>query len=235
MFLPVGRQPGSVLPDPVSTLPSWLLVGIAIGVLLAIVVAAVFAVGVRLFPDRVSASDPRDGGEGRRRAEIRQYLSSIGERYHEDHSVAGRSAPFYLPDRGIAITFDARDYFRFERAGVQAVLLEYEVPGARLGGRLPFETPEPEDGIDGSADRERRWRRRTRARERRRLGPYAEGEPRRHESAFAALGLAADASEEAVREAYRERVKDVHPDHGGDVEAFQRLREAYTVARERAE
>lgn len=227
----MGRQPGSVLPDPVSTVPSWLLVGVAIGGLLAVVVAAVFAVGVRLFPDRVAASDRRDGGEGRRRAEIRQYLSSIGERYREDHSIAGRSAPFYLPDRGIAITFDARDYFRFERAGVQAVLLEYEVPGARIGSRLPFETPEPDDG---SADRERRWRG-ARAREHRRFGDEAVPGARRPESAFAALGLAADASEEAVREAYRERVKDVHPDHGGDVEAFRRLREAYTVARERAE
>lgn len=217
-----------MLPDPVGALPGWLLAGVALGGLLALGFAVVFVVGVRLFPDPATGTAGPEGGERRRRAEVRRYLASIGEPYLEDHVVAGRQAAFYLPERDVAITFDARDYFRFERAGVRAVLLEYELPGAGLGSRLPFETPEPEPGPgDGRGDQARsRWRRRVRER----VDPDAIPE-----SAFAALGLPAGASETAVRDAYRERVKDVHPDHGGDVESFRRLREAYTVARERAE
>jgi ferredoxin len=41
------------------------------------------------------------------------------------------------------------------------------------------------------------------------------------------LGLDADADEDAVVRAYRERVKEVHPDHGGSVAAFKRVRRAY--------
>jgi curved DNA-binding protein CbpA len=44
-----------------------------------------------------------------------------------------------------------------------------------------------------------------------------------------------NATSDAVRDAYRAQVKDVHPDHGGDRESFRRLREAYTMAREHAE
>lgn len=215
-----------MLPDPIGTLPGWLLAGVALGGLLALGFAAVFLVGVRLFPDRGTRPEGSDGGERRRRAEIRRYLSSIDEPYLEDHVVAGRPAAFFLPTRGVALTFDARDYFRFDRAGIQAVLLEYELPGAQLGGRLPFETPEPEPG----GGREPGG------------GPRRGGRPSTHDDAetardwaFAALGLTAGATASEVREAYRERVKTVHPDHGGDIESFRRLREAYTVARERAE
>ena len=221
-----------MLPDPVGALPGWLLAGVALGGLLALGFAAVFVVGVRAFPDPRTRTTGPEGGERRRRAEVRRYLSSIDEPYLEDHVVAGRPTAFYLPERDVAITFDARDYFRFSRAGVRAVLLEYELPGAGLGSRLPFETPAPgpgasagtENGVTGG--RGPRWRRRV---------DDAEAPETAADSAFAALGLAAGASEAAVREAYRERVKGVHPDHGGDVESFRRLREAYTVARERAE
>ncbi|NHN41474.1 J domain-containing protein [Halorubellus sp. JP-L1] len=48
------------------------------------------------------------------------------------------------------------------------------------------------------------------------------------EEAYHRLGLDPGASEEAVREAYRERVKDVHPDTAdGDEEAFKRVTAAY--------
>jgi len=51
--------------------------------------------------------------------------------------------------------------------------------------------------------------------------------------AYRTLGLDADADEEAVREAYRERVKSVHPDReGGDEEAFKRVNDAYERLRE---
>ena len=39
------------------------------------------------------------------------------------------------------------------------------------------------------------------------------------------VGLTADAAE--IRAAYRERVKDVHPDNGGDRAAFMRVTAAY--------
>jgi DnaJ-class molecular chaperone len=46
--------------------------------------------------------------------------------------------------------------------------------------------------------------------------------------AYRTLGLAPDADEDAVREAYRERVKEVHPDRpSGDEEEFKRVNRAY--------
>lgn len=46
--------------------------------------------------------------------------------------------------------------------------------------------------------------------------------------AYAILGLAPDAEEEEIKKAYRDRVKEVHPDtKGGDEEAFKRVTAAY--------
>lgn len=45
--------------------------------------------------------------------------------------------------------------------------------------------------------------------------------------AFDLLGVDPDADEEAVIDAYRERVKEVHPDHGGSAREFQRVKRAY--------
>jgi ferredoxin len=41
------------------------------------------------------------------------------------------------------------------------------------------------------------------------------------------LGIDPDADESAVKQAYRERVKEAHPDHGGSVEEFRAVRTAY--------
>ncbi len=41
------------------------------------------------------------------------------------------------------------------------------------------------------------------------------------------LGVDPDASEADVRRAYREQVKAVHPDRGGDPDAFRRVKQAY--------
>lgn len=41
------------------------------------------------------------------------------------------------------------------------------------------------------------------------------------------LGVAADASEEEIRKAFREKAKKHHPDLGGDAWAFQQVQEAY--------
>lgn len=48
--------------------------------------------------------------------------------------------------------------------------------------------------------------------------------------AYGVLGLDPGADESTVREAYRSRIKEVHPDtSGGDEEQFKRVREAYEV------
>ncbi|WP_135827653.1 ferredoxin Fer [Halorussus halobius] len=47
------------------------------------------------------------------------------------------------------------------------------------------------------------------------------------ESPFDVLSVDPDADEEAVEQAYRERVKRAHPDQGGSVEEFRRVRRAY--------
>lgn len=50
----------------------------------------------------------------------------------------------------------------------------------------------------------------------------------RPKEAYAILGLAPGAEEEEIRNAYRERVKEVHPDtKDGDEEAFKRVTAAY--------
>ncbi|GAB7091656.1 hypothetical protein JCM18237_19270 [Halorubrum luteum] len=49
-------------------------------------------------------------------------------------------------------------------------------------------------------------------------------------AAYETLGLDAAASQDAIRSAYRERAKRLHPDSdGGDEEAFKELNEAYEV------
>lgn len=46
-------------------------------------------------------------------------------------------------------------------------------------------------------------------------------------SPFDVLGVDPDADEEAVERAYRRRVKEVHPDHGGSAAEFREVRTAY--------
>jgi curved DNA-binding protein CbpA len=52
------------------------------------------------------------------------------------------------------------------------------------------------------------------------------------ESPYEVLGVSPDADEETLNQAYRERVKEVHPDQGGSVEAFMRVQAAYEAALE---
>ncbi|WP_049985710.1 ferredoxin Fer [Halobellus rufus] len=47
------------------------------------------------------------------------------------------------------------------------------------------------------------------------------------ESPYDVLGIDADADEDAVVRAYRRRVKEAHPDHGGSLAEFERVRRAY--------
>jgi DnaJ-domain-containing protein 1 len=48
------------------------------------------------------------------------------------------------------------------------------------------------------------------------------------------LDVSPSADEAAVRAAYRDRVKEVHPDQGGDPETFHEVRDAYDTAKEHA-
>lgn len=193
--------------DPVLVLPWWLVVGVLVGLAVGIVIAGIFLIGSRLFPD-----DGRTGGgvsgTSRKSAEIRHYLRTIGEEFVENHDVGGQPVAFYLPERDVAITFDARTYFRLQATATHVVLVEHEMPSVQLGRRLPFETPDLTPNADGD-------------------GTTA--------AAFALLGLSTDATETEIRSAYREKVKRAHPDQGGDPETFRRVRDAYATARAHAD
>lgn len=196
-----------------AELPNWLVTGTLAGIALSALVAAVFAVGRRRYPDPAptgrSGAGGAASGDSRRRTEIRQYLTAIGEPFAEDHPVDAHTVAFYLPERDVAITFDARAFYDITTGRTEAVLVEHEMPGMHLGSRLPFETPDIDFGDDEDEGLDR------------------------GEAAFAVLGLPSTASETEVRNAYREKVKTVHPDHGGDPEEFQRVKEAYAAAQER--
>jgi hypothetical protein len=199
-----------VSPEWLAVLPPWLLAGIGMGAVLALLVAGIFVAGDRLFPSPPVDRGRRIDGSDRRRGEIRRYLGGIGERYAEDVTVEGHTVAFYLPERAVAITFDPQAYFDIERAGTDAVLCEHEMPGSQLGRRLPFDVPTAPSTTAETAD-----------------ASVA--------AAFSRLGLDPNADTATVRAAYRQRVKDVHPDQGGDSEAFRRLRDAYTTAKEHAD
>jgi len=206
--------------------PPWLLAGLFLGGLFAVLILGVFLAGERLFPARRPSGDgKRTRGERLRREEIRHYLQAIDEPFVADATVEGREVAFLLPDRDVAVTFDARTYLLLRESSVHPILVEHEMPGVALGTRLPFETPDV--GFDpsgpGSTTGDRAG-----------AGP-AGHDPEAVDTAYAALGLAPDADADAVRSAYRERVKEVHPDHGGDEAAFKRLQDAYTTVRAHAD
>lgn len=194
-------------------LPGWLAWGLAITGGVTVLVGAVFVAGERLLPAAsvaTASTASSRSGEWKRRTEIREYLRAIGEPFAEDHVVAGRHVAFYLPQRDVAVTFDVTVYFGVRSSETHAVLAEHEMPGWALGSRLPFETPSAEELFDDADD-----------------------EPDQQQSvedAFELLGVPADASDDEVKSAYRELVKESHPDHGGDRETFERVREAYATA-----
>jgi len=196
----------------IAKFPEWFLLGLGLAGASTLLIALAFIAGQRAFPrleDDPGGSPEREGAE-RRLAEIRHYLEAIDERYVEKTTVAGQRVEFYLPERDVAVTFDARVFFRLQATDTDPVLVEHELPGGHLGSRLPFETPEIATDADADAD----------------AGVA---------TAFAALGLPASADVSEVRRAYRRRVKKVHPDQGGDEDEFRRIREAYDTAREHAD
>jgi hypothetical protein len=79
----------------------------------------------------------------------------------------------------------------------------------------------------GAGTRSDAGRRSQRRQRRRRRGSPTPDASLSREEASSVLGVDPDAGEAAVRTAYRERVKAVHPDRGGDAEAFDRVNRAY--------
>jgi hypothetical protein len=209
-----------VFAEWLSGVPQWLVAGVLFGLLGTAAVAVAFLAAERLIPGDRAERRRRTQGEQRRRSEFRTYLDAIGERYAEDHPVAGQRVAFYLPERDVAITFDARAYYRIDHSETEPVLVEHEVPGSALGARLPFETPSI--GADSGAGRDAGT-----------VGETGNVDPTR--AAFAELGVPVGATPEELRRAYRRRVKEVHPDQGGDEDAFKRVREAYTTAKKHAD
>ena len=197
-------------------LPPWVFVGLLLGGIASALVAIAFYLGNRFAPPSVAEAAGDDGrgvaGDERRRREIREYLTATGERFRENHALDDVAIPFYLPEREVAITFDAHDYFQLEGEGIYTVLCEHEMPGRGLGRRLPFDVTEPDWGPHRSAGGGR--------------DPVV--------AAFAELDVSTDADAAEVKSAYRERVKETHPDQGGDEESFRRVREAYATARNHA-
>jgi hypothetical protein len=216
-----------------SAVPPVLASGLTIAAAFSILAGIAFVVADRVFEDGTRATTHHAEArtsEGRRRVEIREYLDAIDEPYVEEHAVAGTTVAFYLPARDVAVTFDAHAYFRIERdhtgtahrddgeptgresadgSGTGAVLCEHEMHGFNLGGRLPFDVPSVAGAASLDVDRIVR-------------------------SAYDALGLEPSAGVDAVRDAYRDRVKAVHPDHGGSEAEFKALRDAYTTAKAHA-
>ena len=237
--------------EPLLSLPRWVYLGVAAGAVATVGVAVTFVVAGRLLPDGSGAAG---GGPDRtsrstediRREEIRAYLDDIDERFTEDAAVAGERVAFHLPERNVAVTFDARTFLALERSPTHAILAEHEMPGIALGNRLPFETPEPSLGADTDRDANADANTNTNANANAGVGPGGpggrgglgadrlEGRTDVADAAFDVLGLSHGADEAAVRRAYRRRVKEVHPDHGGDEEEFRRVREAYDTARRHA-
>lgn len=212
-------------PDPLTALPSWLASGLALGVVASVVVAAVFALGERYIPDP-ERTGRRVSGTERRRDEVRSFFQAADEQFIEDHKLGATVVAFYLPERNVAVTFDPRVYLRLADGETFVILCEYEMPVASLGRRLPFDIgmgtnagnrANTANGAKGGTTSA--WR-----------SPRAGSV----DSAFDFLGLGRDADEDEVQSAYREQVKQLHPDQGGSQEAFQELQEAYATAKEHA-
>lgn len=58
---------------------------------------------------------------------------------------------------------------------------------------------------------------------------FSAAEPMASPDLYAILGVARDADADTIRQAYRQRAKEAHPDHGSDPEDFRRLKDAYDV------
>lgn len=101
----------------------------------------------------------------------------------------------------------------------------------------------PREGRSVTEEARRRARQQARARRGHAAGP-GQGQRRRQRAsrpggesgptareAYETLGVEPGADESAVKRAYRERIKEVHPDQGGDEAEFRRVQKAYDTVR----
>jgi hypothetical protein len=139
----------------------------------------------------------------------------------------------------VAIPFGITTYFMWYQASgrLQAA---FESGRRRVGPDGRGAGPGPGGFGAGARRQAREDRRRARARAgggpgsrtgrsaggERGFGVQPDDRPSRAE-ALRTLGLDGDATDDEVRHAYRERVKEVHPDRGGDEESFKRVTRAY--------
>jgi hypothetical protein len=144
---------------------------------------------------------------------------------------------------GVAAVFGAAAYFvwyhasgRFARRLYRGVESQAQPQGGNAGPREEWVPPR-----DGQTAREAAGRQRRASARNRRRGP-GRGNARADgaragvppndgittREAYDRLGLDPGADADAVRSAYRERVKEVHPDtDGGDEDEFKRVKDAY--------
>jgi len=137
----------------------------------------------------------------------------------------------------IAVAFGAAAYFMWYQASGRLAARVYrsvQEQAARNNGRGRTRTqrggfgagPREDWTPPGGEQRGARGRGPGGQQQQRRTAPPTTDRPSREE-AFRTLGLDPGADEAAVKQAYRDRVKEVHPDNGGSESEFKRVKKAY--------
>ncbi|MCY4731848.1 J domain-containing protein [Natronomonas gomsonensis] len=139
----------------------------------------------------------------------------------------------------VALPLGAAAYmFWYHSSGKLRERVARSQPGARSTGegRGGFGAG-PRSGFDSARGQQAReeWERRQHQRQQRERRQRADVGPSpglSRAEAYRRLGLDTDADEGEIRRAYRERIKEAHPDRGGDEAEFKRLTEAYETLTE---
>ena len=149
--------------------------------------------------------------------------------------------PLFIP----AVVFAAVTYFLYYQASGRLLNRIYNSVerqaaagsrGREPGGRGGFGAGPREEWTPPREEQRQRARRQRVRQEGRRRQRNGSRRQQVHQSgptpreASQVLGVAVDADESTVRRAYRERIKEVHPDaDSGDEEEFKRVQKAYEV------
>ena len=138
----------------------------------------------------------------------------------------------------VALPLGAAAYmFWYQSSGKLRERVARTRPGARSTGESGggFGAG-PRSGFEGARGQQARqeWERRQRQRRQRnrQRGSAGPSPSLSRAEAYRRLGLDTDAEEAEIKRAYRERIKDAHPDRGGDEAEFKRLTEAYETLTE---
>lgn len=167
-------------------------------------------------------------------------LADLTEALDAHTQVVGRDAYNCCPETPAVPELAVR--IRLALAGIFAVigglfvLLGVTVSPVALGVAVPFgiaaavlwqqalQTPSRTDHRD--ATRQHRVREGSRQESAGR-GPIPDEPELSQARARSILGVDSEASQADIKRAYRERVKDAHPDRGGDPDRFREIRQAY--------